>query len=289
MKTRTKIWLGVGAFVMAGGGAPDASSLEARALLTDARATDTAIARVPGRNVSRHIVLAEAKQGGEGGEGGEAGINVAAADSDAVAYGIALQVIAAHYHAGLAAYEAKETEAGAQMFAHGLSEVYVEMEDVFRRRGVTTLGRKLEAAVEAASAKKPIPQVRRRVQDVLAALAAAEKAGPLPSGPALAVKAEIVADLLDRAAAQYGVSREDKALEPYLDGLGFAVAARKEAAKVLPWLRGVDIRKAATLSAALKLASEAYPGVRRRGSGKVAPGKFLAAASAVKLAVSNWK
>jgi hypothetical protein len=68
MKSRTKIWLGVGAFVVAGGVASDASAIEARSLLTDARATDTAIARVPGHEVPNTVLAQHRKHGGEGGE-----------------------------------------------------------------------------------------------------------------------------------------------------------------------------------------------------------------------------
>jgi hypothetical protein len=179
-------------------------------------------------------------------------------------------------------------EAGAQMFAHGLSEVYVEMEDIFKRRGLTGLGKKLEAAVEAATSKAPPAQVRRRVQDVLKALAAAEKAAPKSSMPALEVGSRVVRNALDRAASQYAASIDDKALEPYLDGLGFAIAARREADKVLPRLRRTDKQKANAISAALKLAEQAYPGIKRPTTGKVQAGQFLAAASGAKLAVSNW-
>jgi hypothetical protein len=217
------------------------------------------------------------------------GIDIAAADSDPVEYGAALQVIAAHCHAGLAAYEAKETEAGAQMFAHGLSEVYVEMEDILRRRGVTTLGKKLEAAVAAASSGSPAATVRRRVRAVLDALAAAGKAGPTSAAPALAVKADIVANLINRAAMQYGASLEDKNLEPYLDGLGFGLAAKREAAKILPRLRRLDKRKAAAISTALAITKDAFPGLPRPNEPKVPAGKFLAAASSAALALSNWK
>jgi hypothetical protein len=291
MKSKTKIWLGVGAFVVAGTGAgqlPAANDLAARPLepsitvggLKDDVSTPQA---APAR-----VHLAAAKEGGEGGEGGEAGIDVAAAANDPVEYGVALQVIAAHYYAGLAAYEAKEFEAGAQMFAHGLSEVYVEMEDILRQRGVTTLGKKLEAAVEGASAKLPPPQIRRRVRAALDALAAAEKASPVSAGRVQVTRAQVVANLLNRAATQYSVSLNDKNLEPYLDGLGFAVAARTEAAKILPWLRGRDKQKAAAISAALALAKQAYPGIRRP-SAQLPTGRFLAASSSAMLAVSNWK
>ncbi len=287
MKKTTKIWVGLGAFMIAGGGAAvaapaaDATALEASAPAPDRQTLMSSTA---------NIILAQA-QGGEGeggGEGGEGGVDVAAADKDPVQYNIALQVIAAHYYAGFAAYEAKEMEAGAQMFAHGLGEVYIEMEDIFKRRGVTTLGKALQDAVDAAAANKPVAEVRKLYQAVLNQLKAAESKGPTSSQSAASVKAKVVVDMLNRAAAQYAASRDDKALEPYLDGLGFAVAADKESAAVLPALRKADKKKADTLKTAIDLAKTAYPGIKRPAKAKVEPGKFLAATSAAQLAVSNW-
>ena len=49
--------------------------------------------------------------------------------------------------------QGKEQEAGAQMFAHGLSEIYVAMEEVFKTLGVT---------VSARSWKPPLPQQPKR-------------------------------------------------------------------------------------------------------------------------------
>jgi len=295
MKSSTKIWLGVGVFAVVG-----SSTAPLHATETDAAAFDRPASigdlknsgsRLPASDwrIAAAKESGEAGPGGEGGEGGEAGIDVAAAETDPVEYGVALQVIAAHYYAGLAAYEAKETDAGAQMFAHGLSEVYVEMEAVFRKRGVTDLGKKLEAAVQAASSHAPNDKVRRSVNAVLTALAAAKKASPKSGASTLTVGTEIVANLINRAATQYNAARDDKALEPYLDGLGFVVAARTEAAKLLPQLRRTHKQKAATIEAALKLAQQAYPGMRRPDPATVPAGQFLGAASAVMLAASNWK
>ncbi|MDP2411453.1 MAG: hypothetical protein Q8M26_14360 [Pseudolabrys sp.] len=284
MKKTTKIWVGLGAFVIAGSGtAMAASATEAAVLETTAPAS----AKHGLMSSAANIILAQA-QGGEGEGGGEGGVDVAAADKDPVQYNIALQVIAAHYYAGFAAYEAKEMEAGAQMFAHGLGEVYIEMEDVFKRRGVTTLGKALQDAVDAAAANKPVAEVRKLYQAVLNELKAAEGQGPASSQPAAAVKAQVVVDMLNRAAAQFAASQNDKTLEPYLDGLGFAVAADKESAAVLPTLRKADKKKADALKAAIDMAKAVYPGIKRPAKAKVTPAQFLAAASAAQLAVSNW-
>jgi hypothetical protein len=88
MKSRTKIWLGVGAFVVAGAGVTGAASAQtvdplsmrdtasdlaiARALLP---ATDFSAAKKPGGEHGEHGAKANVKkkQGGEGGEGGEEG------------------------------------------------------------------------------------------------------------------------------------------------------------------------------------------------------------------------
>ena len=284
MKKTTKIWVGLGAFMIAGSGAAIAPTTADSAIL---EATSPVSLRQGLLSSATNIILAQA-QGGEGEGGGEGGVDVAAADKDPLQYNIALQVIAAHYYAGFAAYEAKETEAGAQMFAHGLGEVYVEMEDIFKRRGVTGLGQALQDAVDAAAANKPVAEVRKLYQAVLNQLKAAESKGPTSSQPAASVKAKVVVDMLNRAAAQYAASRDDKALEPYLDGLGFAVAADKEAAAVLPALRKADKKKADAVKTAIDMAKAAYPGIKRPAKAKVTPAQFLAATSAAQLAVSNW-
>lgn len=294
MASRRKLWFGIGAFVLTGGETQALPPHEPAMQPLDQPAAEKTRAALDTHSRSalrtaQAFAAAAGGEAGEGGEGGEAGINVEAAATDPVEYGIALQVIAAHYHAGLAAYEAGEREAGAQMFAHGLSEVYVEMQDVFARRGVAALGKTLEAAVEAASAAKPPREVRRRVQQVYAALKAAEKAAPESAMSAQAVRAHVTAEMIERAAAQFAAAQKDSGLEAYLDGLGFAVAAKEQAAQVLPWLRKIDRRKAEALSKALALTAKAYPGIKRPASPKVGLPDLLAAASGARLAVSGLK
>ena len=288
-KTR-KIWIGVGAFVLAGSAGssplPAASAVDQQARSPESQPRHGMSSDLRRRIVAHALTVG---QGGEGGEGGEAGINVEAAAKDPVEYGVALQVIAAHYYAGLAAYEGKEQEAGAQMFAHGLSEVYVAMEDVFKKRGVTDLGAKLEAAVAAAAENKPVAEVKRKANAVFSALTAAEKKAPKAELPVQAIRARIAAELVDRAAAQYAVIQKDNNLEAYLDGLGFVIAARAQAKGVLPWLKTRDPKKEASLRRALTLAGQAYPGVKRPTQPKVTLADLQVSASAAKLAMSDLK
>lgn len=277
----TKIWLGVGVAIAAG--ASSAANAESLDLLNS-----TSVSMPAGQA----FVLAQHVRGeggeNESGESGEGGIDAAAADKDPVKYGIALQVIAAHYYAGLAAYEAGEMIAGTQMFAHGFAEVYAEMEEVFKKRGVRDLGAKIEAAIATANKNAPAPDVRKVVEAVQAALAAAEKAGPKSALSPLAVKAQVIADMLDRAAAQYVLTlKKDSTLETYLDGLGFAIAARTEAAKILPELDKTNPAATKAIRDALGFAAAAYPGIKR--GAPVETGKFLAAASTARITVANLR
>ncbi len=237
-----------------------------------AQATDAA------KNTAKEAPKTDAKPA-EGGEGGEGKIDPAAVDSDPIDYGVALQVIAAHYHAGMLAYEHGQQEAGTQMFAHGLSEVYVELEDIFKKRGVTGLGERLNAALDAANAKKSPREVRKRVAAVLASVSAAEKNAPKSKKSAMAVKAEVMAEMLERSAQQYRVAAGGTDFESYLDGLGFSRAAQAEAKTVMPWVRKNARKAAPGLERALKFSAQAYPGIQRPKGRPVDGDKYLAAAS----------
>jgi len=282
MKNVRKLWIGIGAYVLAGSGSTPAIALDH---VLEPVAEETA--KPVGVRPAPLWQFAQAGEAGEAGEGGEAGINFETVASDPVEYSIALNAIAAHFHAGLMAYEGKEMEAGAQMFAHGLSEVYVEMEPVLQKNGVDDLGKKLQQAVDAATEKKPPREVKQRVRAVLAALTAAEKTAPRSDASALAVRSRVAVEMIERAAAQYAVMQKDGGLESYLDGLGFAIAARDLSKTMLPSLKKHDPAKAKAVSSALALVTKAYPGIKRPAKPAVEEGQLLAAASRAKLAVSD--
>jgi hypothetical protein len=199
-----------------------------------------------------------------------------------------LQVIAAHFDAGLAAYAGGEREAGAQMFAHGHSEIYAIMDELFKKLGVTTLGSRLEATVAAAADGKPLSEIERHVEDVRNALHDAGLRGPQASSPPR-LRAHILGELIERAAAQYAVLQGDTTLEPYLDGLGFTIAARREAETVLPSLRKSDKLAADALSNALQLLQQVYPGLKRPAKASVSESQLLVAASRARLSVSAYR
>lgn len=228
-----------------------------------------------------------ATQGGEGGEGGEGGIDAARAGTDPVAFLIALDIMAAHYIAGRDIYRSGETAAAAEMFVHPIVEVYVEMESVFAAQGVPAFRDAMERASELALNKVPVAEIDAAAARVMAALEAADAQAP-GVGASVEVRARVVADMIDRAALQYGAAlRDPAALEPYLDGYGLYRAAATRADRTLPALEAAGKNEVASaIRGALTALATAYPQPARPA---VAPmidaGALLAASSRVKLAL----
>lgn len=290
---KKRLWMGVGASVLATTGLTvDANS----APLTPAHMTSTSNidqasktgSIMHGQTANAAKVWLAAAEGGEGGEGGEAGIDATAIDRDPVVWNLALSIIAAHYLAGQQAYAAGEKEAGAQMFAHGLSEVYLESEDTFKARGFGGLEEALQTTVDLAVDKAPPRDVAIRVAKVLDLINSAETKGPDGSG-STPVNAKVLADLLNRAAAQYRVIGTSTEYESYLDGLGFSLAAKALADKTLTALSKSAPDAAKALQEGLDLALRAYPAARRPADLPVEAGAFQAAASRAQLASSSLK
>ena len=124
----TKLWLGLGAFALVQvGAAPDAGG----------QRTGAAPPTVP----------PAAMQGGEG------GVSAERAAADPAAFLTVLDIIVAHYLAGRGAYGVGKTQAAAELFAHPIAEVYVDMEPVFEARGVAPFRDEMERASELALAR----------------------------------------------------------------------------------------------------------------------------------------
>lgn len=271
----TKLWIGVGAFALAAAGGPDAAGAK-----EDGAA---AAAAAPG-----HPLPAAAQAqggGGEGGEGGEGGVDAARVSSDPVAFLVALDVVAAHYAAGRDVYRAGQAQAAAEMFAHPIAEVYAEIEGVLAGRGVPAFRDAMERASALAFDRAPAPEVDRAADAVLAALLAAEAKAP-GAGATTDAQARAVAEMADRAAAQYAAAkREPDALGPYLDGYGLRRAAAMRAERALPALDAAGRREAAAaVRGVLSSLASAYPGATRPPGGLPADaGALQAQASRLRL------
>ncbi|MGE3933834.1 MAG: hypothetical protein AB7F67_11290 [Rhodospirillaceae bacterium] len=273
--------------MLAGGAIPAAAAHAAPSSDRDGPAVTAA-----GPPIEAPIFLAAGGEGGEGsegGEGGEAGVSAEEAAKDPAAFLTAIDVIAAHYLAGQAAYAEGRAQSAGEMFAHPIAEIYVDLEPVFKARGVAPFQAAMEKASALALEKAPKAEVDKAVDTVMAALKAAMDKAPDDGRSKLAVQAAVTGDMIDRAARQYQAAMGDTAEEPYLDGYGFYRAARQRADGLLPELRKAHADAAKAVSDALAALARAYPASLRPAAAPVPPGQVLGVASQAKFAISPVK
>ncbi|MBR9825253.1 MAG: hypothetical protein GYB36_05535 [Alphaproteobacteria bacterium] len=197
---------------------------------------------------------------GESGGGGEFGIDPAVAMEDPAVYLSALEVIRAHYLAGIDALLAGERAAGAEMFAHPISEIYVDLEEVVFALGAENFLDEMNDASVAPYDGRSDEAVRASVDAVLAAIDAAAEFAPAGELSSARVQAFVMAGMIDRAALQYQFAvAEPSASEAYLDGYGFERSAASIAARHMAAIRAEDAPLADTLEVALAALHAAYP------------------------------
>ena len=230
----------------------------------------------------------EGGEGGEGtgGEGGEGGVDVAAAANDPVIYSSALAVAEAHVIAARDAYEAGEREAGAEMFAHPVSEVLLELQPVFDARGVEDMSPLFAGASQAALSGVEASEINSQAEIIFAALRAAEEKAPQSDKSAGKVAAGVVADQIERAVAMYAQASESTQYGPYLDGYGYYKTAAVTFERSVDAIRDEDARLATSIEKVLALLAKAYPTVTRPEKLDVNQGELSGASASVLLAAS---
>lgn len=228
----------------------------------------------------------EGEAAASGGEG-EGGVAVADAAKDPVAYGIALAVAEAHVVAAKDAYAAGKKEAAAEMFAHPVSEVLLDMDPVFAKLGVADFKPLLTAASDAALAGKSVTEVNAAYDRIIAALRGAAQKAPKGSASSAKVATGVVADMIERASAMYRRLPKDAAYEPYLDGYGFARVAASSFAASGAGIKAENPEAHARIAEALALLAKAYPGAARPAKLPVEAGALSGASAKVMLAAGT--
>lgn len=235
-------------------------------------------------------------EGGAGGEGegavgaggeGEGGVATADAAADPVAYGIALAVAEAHVVAARDAYAAGKKDAAAEMFAHPVSEVLVDMDPAFTKLGVKDMKPLFTAASDAALAGKPAAEVNKAYDAIIAALRAAATKAPKSDASGAKVSGAVIADMVERASAMYRQLPGNDAYEPYLDGYGFARVAAGAFATSGAAIKAENVDLHARIADALGLLAKAYPGAARPAKLPAEPGALSGASAKVMLAAGR--
>ncbi|WP_417486341.1 hypothetical protein [Maricaulis sp.] len=203
-------------------------------------------------------------EGESAGSGGEFGIDPAEAGRDPVVFLIALEVMRAHYLAGIDAFEAGDRTAGAEMFAHPISEIYIDFEPVLEARGAPLFGDTMTDASVAPYSGESDEVIAAHVADVVAAIDTASAYAPEGGMSPAGVHARVLVDLVERAALQYEVlATNPDAHEPYLDGYGFSRAARRYAGNHLERVAQVDPDLALLFGQAVTTLERAFPSATR--------------------------
>lgn len=221
-----------------------------------------------------------------GGEG-EGGISLDQAATDPVIYGAALAVTEAHIIAARDAYALGETEAAAEMFAHPVSEVLIELEELFTERGVKLFDDLLLDASQAAMSGESPEQISTRTDAIIAALRAAATKAPESARSPVSIRAAVAADQADRAATMYRIAREAGTYEPYLDGYGFYKAGVALFQEREAEIASANPAGAVALNEAFAELAKAYPSAGRQSELNADLSALTVSASSAVLANSH--
>ncbi|MHA6289533.1 hypothetical protein [Maricaulis sp. CAU 1757] len=261
IRSRHKLWTRVGTVALVGGlascGDPATVSGSDSPATVETRDSE---APAPVERAAQRFSEGEG-EGDGGGGGGEFGIDPVAASTDPVVFLTAIEVMRAHYLAGIDALEAGNRTAGAEMFAHPISEIYIDLEPALEEVGAELFSDALTEASVAPYSGAADEEIRARIDDVLSALDTASSHAPSSAMSDGGVHARVLADLIQRAALQYETAAaQPRAGEAYLDGYGFQKAARRYAGNHLEAVATRDADLAMRIGAALGALDRAYPG-----------------------------
>lgn len=247
-----------------------------------APAADAPEAAAPDQPADTARIFEDAVEAVASGGEGEGGISLDQAATDPVIYGAALAVTEAHVVAARDAFALGETDAAAEMFAHPVSEVLVELEDLFVARGVTLFDGLLLDASQAVMAGESAEQIAARTDAIIIALREAAKKAPSSDKSAVSIRAAIAADQADRAATMYRIAREAGTYEPYLDGYGFHRAGLALFEEAEAEITAANPAGATALQDAFAEIGKAYPDAGRQDALDAdIPALTVAASSAV--------
>ncbi|MEL6692705.1 MAG: hypothetical protein AAFQ12_06650 [Pseudomonadota bacterium] len=222
----------------------------------------------------------------EAGEG-EGGVVFSQAVGDPVVFLSILAITEAHIIAARDAHALGENAAAAEMFAHPVSEVLFESQDVFTQLGVADFSDKLTETSAAVLAGETPEQINARADDIIADLRAASEKSPTSDASLASVAAGVAVDQIERAADMYRIALESDAYEPYLDGYGFLKAGEAVFLESADAIEAEDKQAASAIRNAIAKLGDAYPSAVRPETLDADLASVTVAASNAIIAVQN--
>lgn len=241
---KSKIWLGVGAFVVAGSGA---ASLPAAAADTPSIAG----LRVPGElradvalpQTASSSVIIVAQHAGHGGEGGEGEGGAAAALPPDLGFALRIAQLRGHLIAGDDLVKAGQWAGALPHFLHPTEEIYGDIRGRLRDYQVPPFEAALKVLANTVKAKKGGEDYAKAMKTVEEALAAADAGMKSKQNDWQSFTVETALELLKSAAGEYELAivkgRIAKPVE-YQDARGFIWQADRMIESVAPGLQSKD-------------------------------------------------
>jgi hypothetical protein len=258
MKTKSKIWLGVGAFVAIGTGvagtAPPLAGLVAAGAA--GLATDTASRLPSGSFVLAQHAEQHAQDAGEGGESR----NIANLPPE-LAFGTRIALLRGHLLVGDELVKQQQWNAALPHFLHPTEELYGDLKDKLEEYKVAPFDAALKALADVVKARKSADyaKAQKAVADALAAADAAmkERTGDWPG-----FVVETAVEALKAATGEYQQAIiEDKIAKPveYQDARGFILQGERMIESVAPDLQKKNPAALAAVRAGLAELKKAFP------------------------------
>ena len=290
MKTKRKIWLGVGAFVVAGAGATGAGPLTGGQVpdlsASTGVVTDTAIPRTAGFVVAQHGDHAE--KSGEGGEeGGEKGI---ANLPPELAFATRIALLRGHLLVGDELVKQQQWNAALPHFLHPGEEIYADIKDQLIGYNVPPFENELKALAGAVKAKKGGADYAKALKSVNDALAAADAGMRAKQTDWAAFVVGAAVETVKAAAGEYQQAivggRIAKPVE-YQDARGFIFYAERLIESVAPDLEKKDAAALRAVRAGFAELKKAFPAPMPPRAPVKEHGALLADVSRVELAAGK--
>lgn len=265
MRKTRKVWIGIGAFVMAGtGAAPMAGASNAKITqpFRPEFTADSTAQRLPSGSfmVAQHAGHDDAAAGGE--EGGEMGV---AALPPNVAFSVRIALMRGHLFVGNELVEQTQWNAALPHFLHPSEEIYDDLKEQLPDYKVAPFEDRLDKLADVVKAKKGGADYAKARADVDAALSSAEAAIKQRRGNDWAsFSVETAVELLRVAGGEYSAAIENgriaKPVE-YQDARGFILTAEKMIEAVAPELEKKDSAALARVRAGFVDLKKAFPQV----------------------------
>jgi hypothetical protein len=291
MNGKVKLWVGVGAWVLA--------STSVAALTAEAGFVPTASAQTDQGGEGGEAGTApthkqhKSASGGEGGEGGEAGQGTDALDAAApdVAFASRLLLIKGHLRVGRELFEAGHAKDAMPHFMHPAEEIYGDLKAGLKSRKVAPFKSKLDALAEAVEGndKAAFPKA---YEAALKAVDGAYGAIDAKTRDGAGFAAETISSVLAVAADEYQAAIKDgRVTSPveYQDSRGFVLEANDLYGRVRPVLEAKDAESAGRIGKVLGDLLPAWPAALPPEQAVKQPGDVAALASRIALVAGDFK